>query len=61
MFLLCLQEEVSYVVVQGFDRYYSFCLQRQKRMLTVLFLEYRLLTSSEMYLFASFFEQILFK
>ena len=39
-----------YVVVQPFQRYYLFCLRRQKLLVTVIFLKSPLLTSSEMHL-----------
>ena len=49
VFVTCL-EDVFYVVVWAFHRYYLFCLRRQKCLVTVSFLECLLLTSSEMYL-----------
>ena len=49
MFLWRYHEEFFYVVVRAFYRYF-FCLRRQKRLVTVLFLECPLFTSSEMYL-----------
>ena len=49
MFLRGCHEEVFYVLVRAFHRYYLFCLRRQKRWVTVLFMEYPFLTSSEMY------------
>ena len=36
--LVMLHEEVFYVAVRAFHKYYLFCLQRQKRLMTVLFL-----------------------
>ena len=47
MLLWRCHKEVFYIVVGAFHRYYLFCLRTQKRLVTVLFLEFPLLTSSE--------------
>ena len=50
MFIWRCHKEVFYVFVGAFHGYCLLSMQRQKRLVTVLFLQCSLLTSSEMYL-----------